>query len=200
MHSSVLLLVTLITYAALHSLLATHRAKKWARRKYGAFADRYYRLVYNLVAVLTFLPVLAILVINPGRLLYRLSQPWLSLMLLSQALSIAVMIIGFLHSDPLHFFGLRQLFDPDDKPVNLTIHGLYRWVRHPLYTAGLALIWLTPIMTVNLLIVIAVLSIYLFIGSIFEEQRLVAEFGQPYREYQSQVPRLFPLPWRKYKG
>ena len=200
MRSSVLLLVTLITYAALHSLLATHRAKNWARRTFGAFAARYYRLVYNLVAVLTFLPVLVILVINPGRLLYRLSQPWLSLMLLSQALSIAVMIIGFLHSDPLHFFGLRQLFDPDDKPVNLTIHGLYRWVRHPLYTAGLALIWLTPIMTMNLLIVIAVLSIYLFIGSIFEEQRLVAEFGQPYREYQSQVPRLFPLPWRKYKG
>ena len=59
------------------------------------------------------------------------------------------MIIGLLHSDPLHFFGLRQMFNPDDNSANLTIHGLYRRVRHPLYTAGLAFIWLTTIMTIN---------------------------------------------------
>jgi protein-S-isoprenylcysteine O-methyltransferase Ste14 len=200
MRSSALLLVALVIYTGLHSLLATHRAKDFVRRVVGVLADRYYRLVYNLVAVLTFLPILAILIMNPGRLLYRITQPWLVLMILGQALSIVVMVIGFLHSDPLHFFGLRQLLNRDEKPGVLTIHGLYRWVRHPLYTVGLTFIWLTPIMTVNLLALIVVLSIYLVIGSIFEEQRLIAEFGQPYRDYQRQVPRLFPLPRRKYQG
>lgn len=200
MRSSTLLLVALILYAALHSLLATQEAKQWASRTFGTFSDRYYRLFYNFFAAFSFLPVLAILLMDPGRLLYRISQPWLSFMILGQFLSIVVMVIGFMHSDPLHFFGLRQLFDPDDKPTNLAIHGLYRWVRHPLYTAGLAFIWLTPIMTVNLLILIAGLSIYLFVGSVFEEQRLIAEFGQSYREYQRQVPRIIPRPWRNYRG
>ena len=84
MHSSVILLVALITYAALHSLLATHRTKNWARRTFGVFADRYYRLFYNFVAVLTFLPVLAILIHNPGKIFYRISQPWLTLILLAK--------------------------------------------------------------------------------------------------------------------
>ncbi len=188
MRSSVLLLVTLILYATLHSHLATRRAKHWARRAFGVFAEKYYRLVYNFVAILTFLPVLAIIILDPGRLLYRISQPWLTLMILGQLLSIVVMVVGFLHSDPLHFFGLRQMFDRDDEPINLAIHGLYHWARHPLYTAGLAFIWLTPIMTVNLLILIVVLSVYLLIGSIFEEQRLIVEYGHPYRDYHRQSP------------
>jgi protein-S-isoprenylcysteine O-methyltransferase Ste14 len=60
------------------------------------------------------------------------------------------------------------------------------------------LIWLTPQMTVNRLTLFVVLSIYLYVGTFFEERRLVAEFGDDYREYQRQVPRL--IPWRGRVG
>lgn len=74
----------------------------------------------------------------------------------------------------------------------MVVNGLYRWMRHPLYTGGLLLIWLTPVMTVNTLTLIIVLSIYLVVGAVFEEHRLVQEFGEQYTAYQQQVPMLIP--------
>jgi protein-S-isoprenylcysteine O-methyltransferase Ste14 len=38
----------------------------------------------------------------------------------------------------------------------------------------------------------AVLSAYLIIGTLLEEKRLVAEFGEEYRDYQEQVPMFLP--------
>jgi protein-S-isoprenylcysteine O-methyltransferase Ste14 len=72
---------------------------------------------------------------------------------------------------------------------------MYRWVRHPLYFWGLVFIWLMPQMTVNRLALFAVFSVYLYVGTFFEERRLVEEFGDDYREYQRRVPRLIPAPW-----
>jgi protein-S-isoprenylcysteine O-methyltransferase Ste14 len=74
----------------------------------------------------------------------------------------------------------------------LVTTGLYRHVRHPLYTAGLAFLWLSPVMTTTLMALYAGLSVYLYVGSLFEERRLQAEFGPAYAEYQKRVPRLFP--------
>jgi protein-S-isoprenylcysteine O-methyltransferase Ste14 len=49
-------------------------------------------------------------------------------------------------------------------------------------------------MTVNWLALFVALSVYLYAGTFFEEWRLEAEFGDDYREYQRQAPRL--IPWR----
>jgi protein-S-isoprenylcysteine O-methyltransferase Ste14 len=37
------------------------------------------------------------------------------------------------------------------------------------------------------------LSAYLVLGSVFEERRLVAAFGESYRDDQRQVPRILPF-------
>jgi len=50
-------------------------------------------------------------------------------------------------------------------------------------------------MTINRLALFGALSVYLYVGTFFEERRLVHEFGDAYREYQRQVPRLIPAPW-----
>ena len=72
------------------------------------------------------------------------------------------------------------------------LKGLYRWVRHPLYTAGLVFIWLTPVMTVNLLAMNLGLTIYIVLGAMFEERKLLHEFGQAYADYQRRTPMLIP--------
>ena len=77
--------------------------------------------------------------------------------------------------------------------------GLYRWVRHPLYSAGLVFIWLTSVMTVNLLVLNLGLTIYLVVGAIYEERKLVREFGDLYVDYQKRVPMLIPGLGRRSK-
>jgi protein-S-isoprenylcysteine O-methyltransferase Ste14 len=91
------------------------------------------------------------------------------------------------------FIGIEQLLaPPDSRPPELVISGLYRWVRHPLYTAGLIFIWLTPVMTWNVLALSLGLSAYLIIGAYFEERKLLGEFGEAYQLYQRRTPMFFP--------
>ncbi len=189
----VLTSLAVVAYGFLHSLLASKGAKEWAVDTFGIAARRFYRLIFNGIGVLTLLPVLAIPTLLPGQTIYQLTGLWLILATLGQALAVIILIIGLLQTDPWKFIGLRQLIDhPDDKEHQLVVNGLYQCVRHPLYTAGLLFIWLIPIMTTSLLVLNLGLTIYICIGSIYEEKRLQSEFGSTYLEYRGKVPWLFP--------
>jgi protein-S-isoprenylcysteine O-methyltransferase Ste14 len=190
-------LAAMAAYGALHSWLASPAAKQGARRRFGPATDRWYRLAFNVVGGLTFLPVLVLPLLWPGRLLYNLQPPWLWLTLGLQVLAVVLLLIGLMQTGPAGFLGLSQLAGQNDQPSRLVVSGLYRYVRHPLYTAGLLFIWALPRMTTSLLALNIGLTLYLYIGSIFEERKLVAEFGAAYRHYQQRVPRLTPLPGRQ---
>ncbi len=200
--AAVFALVATATYAALHSLLATLWAKAAARRLAGRAAGRFYRFGYNVVGAVTLLPVLAIPAIQPGPVLYLVPSPLSWLFLAGQAAAVIVVLAGLSQSDVWHFLGLRQLIEPTEhRPAELVTTGLYRHVRHPLYSAGLAFLWLTPLMTTTLLALVIGFSLYFYIGSRFEERRLQVEFGQAYVDYQRRVPRLVPrLRFRRAGG
>jgi protein-S-isoprenylcysteine O-methyltransferase Ste14 len=70
---------------------------------------------------------------------------------------------------------------------------MYRWVRHPLYTAGLLIIWLFPIMTCNLLALNIGMTLYILLGAVLEERKLEREFGEAYAQYKSRTPMLIPF-------
>jgi protein-S-isoprenylcysteine O-methyltransferase Ste14 len=191
----------MIAYGALHSLMASPWAKRRVRQAIGSTSDRFYRLFFNVVGGLTFLPVLAVVAINPGPLIYRIPWPWSVLTVIGQAGAVLLLVAGLLQTDVWHFLGLRQLIQPNQvSEPRLVVSGLYRWVRHPLYTAGLIFIWLTPVMTASVLALNIGLSLYLLIGSTFEERRLVTEFGHAYLDYKNAVPRMIPTPWRKFNN
>jgi len=98
-----------------------------------------------------------------------------------------------LQTDLWSFLGLQQLFGTElDNQKELVIRGLYKWVRHPLYTAGLLFIWSTPVMTRNLLVLFFGFSLYLFIGAYFEERRLINEYGEAYALYCKRTPMIIP--------
>src|SRR3972149_1112058 len=138
MAGPILTLLAVAGYGVLHSVLARRWAKRRARQTLGPAADRFYRLIYNLVGGATLLPVLAVVGLEPGELLYRLPLPWSAIALVGQALAALVIVLGLLQTDLRHFLGLRQMIrggeGPPSPPV---VSGLYRWVRHPLYSAGL---------------------------------------------------------------
>jgi protein-S-isoprenylcysteine O-methyltransferase Ste14 len=194
----ILTLLAVMLYGVLHSLLATNRAKRLAEVALGSGAARLYRLFYNIVGGLSFLPVLAITAAYPGMHLYTIPLPWTILSTLGQVLAVALLLAGLRQTDPWHFLGLRQLTQNALAPAaELTTGGIYRYVRHPLYSAGLLFIWLTPVMTTSVLALNLGISVYLYLGSVFEERRLVREFGPAYIEYRKQVPRLIPRLWMR---
>ena len=199
--SLLLILAACAAWGLVHSWLASRQAKRLARRLLGPLVDRSYRLVYNGFAILTFLPVMALAALLPDRPLYSIPPPWVFLTLAGQGLAVLALLIGLLQTGLADFIGLRQLFDSaPEQPTPLVVKGLYRYVRHPLYTAGLVFIWLSPRMTVNLLALYACLSLYLVIGAYFEERKLVYEYGQAYRSYQQATPMLIPrLSSRNFK-
>jgi protein-S-isoprenylcysteine O-methyltransferase Ste14 len=108
-------------------------------------------------------------------------------------LAIFVLIKGLKQTGITSFIGLRQLLLPEDiTPPRLVTDGLYLYVRHPLYSAGLVFIWLLPIMTWNLLALNIGLTLYIIIGAYFEERKLLQEFGDAYAEYRQHTPMLIP--------
>jgi methanethiol S-methyltransferase len=193
--SALLLLFAIAVYGLVHSWLASFQAKSLARRFLGRPADHWYRLAYNVFAVVSFLPVLAVLAAMPGRTIYAIPRPWVLMTLAIQALAGAALLIGILQTGIWSFVGLEQAFSAStaQQPGKLVVSGLYRWVRHPLYTAGLVILWFAPLMTTSLLIFNLGLTAYLVIGAMFEERKLLREYGETYREYQRRTPMFLKL-------
>ncbi len=197
--SALITLVAVALWGVLHSLLAGPRTKGWVHQRIGSSADRGYRLFFNVVAAITLLPVLAVPARNPGFTLYQIPSPWVLITTAVQMLAILVIALTLLKTGAANFLGVRQLFYPEDSgAARLQVTGFYRWIRHPLYTAALIFIWLSPVMTTSTLALYLGFTLYIVVGSRFEEQQLAAEFGQPYLEYRQRVPTLIPRPWRRY--
>ena len=76
----------------------------------------------------------------------------------------------------------------------LITHGIYKYVRHPVYTGTLLRIFAIPIYTTSLLgFLFALVGIPLFIYRIgVEEKMLIEEFGDEYLEYTKATWKLFP--------
>ena len=192
----IIILLTCALYGAIHSLLASNTAKAFAVRQIGQIAtQRYYRLFFVLVAILTTLAVLALVPLLPDRAIYRIPVPWLYLTVAIQIIAAIALLIGVQQTGAMPFFGLKQIFASapgSAAPEKLVVNGLYRWVRHPLYTATLLFLWFAPVMSWNLLALNIGFSAYLLIGTIFEERKLVEQFGEEYERYCKKTPRIIP--------
>jgi len=98
-----------------------------------------------------------------------------------------------------HFdlFGLRQVWLPligrPYSKVPFSTPGLYRLVRHPLYLGFMLAFWMTPIMTFAHLLFAVGTTAYILIAVQFEENDLVSEYGDTYRNYRSRVRMILPL-------
>lgn len=196
--SPILVLLAVSIYGLVHSFLASVWFKERMRSWLGPLASRWYRFAYNVFAGVTLLPVLASPALLPDRRLYTISSPWIIFSIAGQILAVAGLAAGLLQTGVWSFLGLRQIITTQAESPEMVVRGLYRYVRHPLYTAGLVFIWLTPVMTLNLLALNVGLTAYIIVGAKFEERKLRREFGQAYAEYQAKVPMLLPNPLRRY--
>ena len=185
-----------LVYGVIHSILASHQAKALARTWFDSYGDRYYRLFFNGMAVITLMPVMALVPFLPDQQIYAIPYPFVLLTSVLQAGAAIGLLWAVWQTGALNFLGIRQLFaqPSGEKQASLVKNGLYRRVRHPIYFFGLVFIWLTPVMSWNVLALSISFSAYLFIGAIFEERKLLREFGAEYAEYRSRTPMILPVP------
>jgi methanethiol S-methyltransferase len=180
-----------VLYCVLHSVLASTGVKKWVQKNSGK-AHRYYRLFYTIFAAVGLVALICFQLSLPSPNLYEPGLPVLiaGAFLLSAGLLIMVVCI---HKYFLSLSGLKSLFR--ETPAHrLMVTGIHRYVRHPLYSGTFLTIWgfwlLFP--SWGLLIAGVVITLYTLLAIAWEEEKLVAEFGEPYRQYQRTVPKLIP--------
>lgn len=187
-----------LTYgAAWLGFAIVHSATAGASRQtgLGQLFGRWHRLAYNALAMAQVGGVLAIGV-WAGADSRRFALPGgvvaLQYLVLGIGAALAWAALRAYRAGP--FIGLAQLGGEEDDAQPLVTNALHRHMRHPLYTALLFLLWGAVHDELSLATAIWG-SLYLFIGSIFEERRLVTRYGSAYRVYRETtrrfVPRLF---------
>ncbi len=70
--------------------------------------------------------------------------------------------------------------------------GFYCHIRNPLFFFAALFLWLSPIMTLNLLAFNILATVYFYTGALHEERSLRVEFGPEYEAYKKRVPMFLP--------
>ncbi len=178
-------------FGAVHSILADPRFKGWLRRSLGVAFDRRSRLAFTILALIMILPFIYILIFLPKRTLYVVTAPFSWLMAAGQALA-ALAVLGALRQTGVaYFLGLSQLRGKIESN-DLVTDGFYCHLRNPLFFFGAIFLWLSPIMTLNLLMFNILATVYFYIGARHEERSLREEFGEQYENYRQKVPMFLP--------
>lgn len=177
-----------ILYYFLHSLMASNWAKKLVTGKKNL--TRFYRLTYNVISFVGLVLLWIFSESQSGKPLFEigLKPLWLGLIIVS----ILLMYIAFKPYSTAEFLGFDTLRNPEifNKPGKLSVQGMNKWVRHPLYVTGaLALIgYLLLNPHLNRIVYVGISLAYMWIGSRLEEKKLIDLYGTPYQEYLDKTP------------
>jgi methanethiol S-methyltransferase len=76
--------------------------------------------------------------------------------------------------------------------MTLAIEGPYKYMRHPILFFSTMFLIFRPVMSLFYLTCLICIILYIYIGSFYEEKRLIEKFGDRYIKYQKEVPRFFP--------
>ncbi len=193
-----------IAYCAVHSLLISISVTNYSKGILGA-KYRFYRVFFNIFSLATLIPLL--IFSHSARWGTELLFTWDGYMRVIQygliALAATLVLTSLRHYPLLQVVGVQQIHHGETGDANaltgeLLTDGVLGVIRHPWYLAVFILLWAgdpnLADLTINL-----VLSVYLVIGTLLEERKLILEFGDKYRLYQRQVSMFIPLKWLESK-
>ena len=186
-----LLALAWTAYCTLHSAMISESATRVVKRGLGN-GYRFYRLFFNVVAVVTLIPILWYAQSMRGGPIFVWTGGWLVLRYVLLACGVVLVVAGGWHYSLWQFVGISQLRGPSSGGIatggGIDSSGVLGLVRHPWYTAVVLLLWAGDL---DLAAVVGngVLTAYIVIGTLLEERKLVHEFGDAYRDYQQRVRR-----------
>ena len=196
-------------WALVHSVLASKQVKDLIRRVAGSrYRDGLYRFIFNAQSVVSLLWAARRFSRLPDKDLYHARPPWSWLFRASQVASLGVLLSGVRVMGILRFAGLTPLRDlltgsdvrpapeaqgppvgSDDEVVRA---GAFRFTRHPGNLGALGFFLFLPRMTANRAVLVALVALYVVLGSMHEEYRLRAAYTAAYERYRRVVPFLVP--------
>jgi protein-S-isoprenylcysteine O-methyltransferase Ste14 len=202
-----LLVISLLfaVYAGIHSVLASYRVKESIKKNLGTLIA-FYRLVYNLFAIVS-LYLIYELSPKPHVIIYDLPKPYDILILIPQFTALIGLLWSFKYISIKEFLGINQIeryilkkYSSNlDEDLTLTIGGPFKYSRHPIYFFSIMFLLFRPTMDLFYLTFFLLIVAYFYIGSYYEEKKLVRSFGEIYTNYQKSVPQIFPsVPLRAY--
>jgi methanethiol S-methyltransferase len=187
-------------WCAVHSGMISLTVSGYLKSRFGT-GYRFYRLLYNFVALTTLAPLILYSQSLKGAVLFR----WEGYMTIVQIVLLitvfALFVSGGLKYDMLHFFGIRQIMSGKlhstlSESGDLDTSGVLNLTRNPWYLAAIIFIWIGyREMYVSTVIVNIILTIYLITGTLLEERKLTIELEDNYRDYIYRVSMLFPVKW-----
>jgi protein-S-isoprenylcysteine O-methyltransferase Ste14 len=81
-----------------------------------------------------------------------------------------------------------------EKTTSLVETGIYRFIRHPMYSSLLFLGWgafLKDFTWVSILLIIGT-TIFTFLTAMADERECLVKFGDPYKTYMQKTKRFIP--------
>lgn len=183
------LILLWIIFAIIHSGLAS----AFAMEKIGAWLGKYYRPVYSLLVLIVLFILIHYHYAAINTIMWR--PHWIEKLLAG-----ILLITGFaavaisLWNNLLILSGIAGLMNTP-APQTFESGFLHRYVRHPLYTGVLFLLWgiFLGYPYMNNLISAVFYTLYMFIAIYFLERKLVAQYGSSYQTYRATVPMVLPL-------
>jgi protein-S-isoprenylcysteine O-methyltransferase Ste14 len=196
-------------WALIHSVLASKQVKDLTLRIAGPrYRDGLYRFTFNAQSVVSLLWAARRFSRLPDKDLYHARPPWSWLFRASQVASLGVLLSGVRVMGILRFAGLTPLRDlltgSDVRPApeaqgppvgsdnEVVRAGAFRFSRHPGNLGALGFFLFLPRMTANRAVLVALVALYVVLGSMHEEYRLGAAYTAAYERYRRVVPFLVP--------
>lgn len=196
----IILILLFALFGYVHSLLASVKVKVVVRKVLGN-KIAFYRIGYNIFSFIT-LYLLWDLAPHPSLQIYTLKPPFDYLVLIPQIISILGIIWCFRYVNFREFIGLNQIdrFLKNQYPENdldenytLRIEGPYKFSRHPIYFFSIVFLLFRAEMNLFYLTMFISFTAYFFLATFYEEKKMVRLFGDDYKNYQKNVPRIFPI-------
>jgi len=82
-----------------------------------------------------------------------------------------------------------------EKTSELIESGIFKYIRHPLYSSLLFLTWgiFLKHVTLPLFLISLISTLFLWLTSLFDENECISYFGEKYRSYMKRTKRFIPF-------